>query len=88
MFDNHIELYIVCLIKKIPFIEYISFKEPSPCGVYEESAGTIMSPNYPSNYSNNERCVYVIDNSPPYIIHLTFEVFSTEKEKDVLEVSN
>ena len=56
--------------------------------MYNESAGSIMSPNYPSNYSNNELCVYVIENYVPYIIHLTFELFSTEKEKDVLEVSH
>ena len=74
----------------IYFFLYIFSKGKSPCGTYNKSAGTFMSPNYPSNYFNNEDCDYVIKTPAPHdnIIHLTFEFFSTEKDKDVLEVSS
>ncbi|KAL8569817.1 hypothetical protein ACOMHN_006543 [Nucella lapillus] len=40
--------------------------------------GTVQSPNYPANYSNNQKCVYIITAPAGYQITLTFTDLDTE----------
>ena len=44
-----------------------------------DSAGTILSPNYPDNYPNMKDCTWLIAaDDPTQLIKLTFNAFSTE----------
>lgn len=46
-------------------------------GVFTESSGKIISPNYPKKYPNNVRCNYTIL-MPGKLIQLTFKSFDLE----------
>ncbi|XP_066267607.1 uncharacterized protein [Branchiostoma lanceolatum] len=50
------------------------------------SGGPVTSPNYPSNYGNNENCEWSITVPEGSIIRLTFDSFSTENGHDVLTI--
>ena len=56
------------------------------CPVEVYNSGTIQSPNFPGNYSNNVTCDYFLSVAPPYVVRLTFDLFSTEEGQDVVEV--
>ena len=43
------------------------------------SSGFVASPNYPSNYSNNEDCLWRITVPVSYKVQLTFVSFDTEE---------
>ncbi|KAK7483333.1 hypothetical protein BaRGS_00025393, partial [Batillaria attramentaria] len=47
-------------------------------GTFTAREGTIQSPNYPANYSNDQECVYVISRPEGERITLTFEDFDLE----------
>ena len=47
-------------------------------GTFDNVQHTINTPNYPSNYGNNERCHWRIEASPGAKIQLQFESFITE----------
>ena len=65
---------------------------PPPCGGALIGNGTIQSPGYPANYSNNQVCYYILLPSTynmsetKYDIQLSFEFFSTEETNDFLEI--
>ncbi|KAK3761431.1 hypothetical protein RRG08_055859, partial [Elysia crispata] len=40
--------------------------------------GTLQSPNYPSDYPNNARCVWTIETDPGTRVSLNFSAFSLE----------
>ena len=47
----------------------------------------IQSPNYPSNYPNNKRCIRKLQNSDPFkFLTMTFIYLDTEEANDVIEV--
>ena len=48
-------------------------------GTFDNVHHTINSPNYPSNYGNNELCHWRIQASPGARIQLQFETFVTER---------
>ncbi|KAG8596873.1 hypothetical protein GDO81_002077 [Engystomops pustulosus] len=64
-----------------------SDKEPvctAPCGgrVQNATVGRVLSPNFPSNYSNNLFCAWTIDAPGGQKLHLHFEKFVlTEKDR-------
>ncbi|XP_063769277.1 seizure 6-like protein isoform X2 [Pseudophryne corroboree] len=64
-----------------------SDKEPvciAPCGgrVQNATVGRVLSPNFPSNYSNNLFCAWTIDAPRGQKLHLHFEKFIlTEKDR-------
>ncbi|KAM4053591.1 seizure 6-like protein isoform 1-T3 [Anomaloglossus baeobatrachus] len=64
-----------------------SDKEPiciAPCGgrVQNATVGRVLSPNFPSNYSNNLFCAWTIDAPGGQKLHLHFEKFIlTEKDR-------
>ncbi|XP_069817427.1 seizure 6-like protein [Dendropsophus ebraccatus] len=64
-----------------------SDKEPvciAPCGGRTQNAtvGRVLSPNFPSNYSNNLFCAWTIDAPGGQKLHLHFEKFIlTEKDR-------
>ncbi|KAM9330817.1 seizure 6-like protein [Gastrophryne carolinensis] len=67
-----------------------SDKEPvciAPCGgrVQNATVGRVLSPNFPSNYSNNLFCAWTIDAPGGQKLHLHFEKFVLA-EKDRLAV--
>ncbi|MEE6504531.1 hypothetical protein FKM82_005226 [Ascaphus truei] len=67
-----------------------SSKDPvcsAPCGgkVQNATVGRVLSPNYPSNYSNNLFCAWTIDASGGQKLHLHFEKYILS-DKDRLAV--
>ncbi|KAM3938088.1 seizure 6-like protein isoform 1-T2 [Leptodactylus fuscus] len=64
-----------------------SDKEPvciAPCGgrIQNATVGRVLSPNFPSNYSNNLFCAWTIDAPGGQKLHLHFEKFIlTEKDR-------
>ncbi|XP_040207220.1 seizure 6-like protein [Rana temporaria] len=67
-----------------------SDKEPiclAPCGgrIQNATVGRVLSPNFPSNYSNNLFCAWTIDAPGGQKLHLHFEKFILA-EKDRLAV--
>ncbi|XP_078685519.1 CUB domain-containing protein 2-like [Branchiostoma floridae x Branchiostoma belcheri] len=50
------------------------------------SGGPVTSPNYPSNYGNNENCEWSITVPEGSIIRLTFDSFYTEYDYDRLTI--
>ena len=66
---------------------------PPPCGGVFIGNGTIQSPGFPSNYSNNQVCNYLLLTSTykmrrgTYdVIQLSFEFFLIEEINDFLEI--
>jgi hypothetical protein len=49
--------------------------------------GTLTTPNYPGNYSNNLDCYYYIYSPVAYNIHVLVDYFSTEACCDYFEIS-
>ncbi|XP_078667403.1 uncharacterized protein LOC144909206 [Branchiostoma floridae x Branchiostoma belcheri] len=50
------------------------------------TGGPVTSPNYPSNYGNNENCEWLITAPEGSIIRLTFDSFNTEENYDFLDI--
>ncbi|KAI8493120.1 CUB and sushi domain-containing protein 3 [Branchiostoma belcheri] len=50
------------------------------------SGGPVTSPNYPSNYGDNENCEWTITVPEGSIIRLTFDSFHTEDDYDFLTI--
>ena len=56
--------------------------------------GTIQTPNYPGNYSNDLRCSWIISSRPTSVVHFVFTDFDVEQTRtigcndDYLEVSD
>ncbi|XP_019622070.1 PREDICTED: tolloid-like protein 2 [Branchiostoma belcheri] len=50
------------------------------------TGGPVTSPNYPSNYGNNENCEWLITVPVGSIISLTFDSFNTEENYDFLDI--
>ena len=46
----------------------------------------MTSPNYPSNYGNNENCEWSITLPEGSIIRLKFDSFKTEDDYDILTI--
>ncbi|XP_077864848.1 scavenger receptor cysteine-rich domain-containing protein DMBT1-like [Saccoglossus kowalevskii] len=63
-----------------------------PCGgAFEtkpDSKLVIQSPNYPSQYNNNERCVWNVTSSPGTRMSVRFRDFVTEPGHDWVDVGN
>ena len=59
-------------------------------GSFDDNQGSLASPNYPDNYDNNLRCVYVIEVEAARRVELTFADFSLENQStcrwDALEI--
>ena len=47
-----------------------------------EKKGIILSPNFPSNYQNDARCVWYISAEPDELIKLTLNSFNLEPGKE------
>uniref|UniRef100_A0A3Q2Z1X2 CUB and Sushi multiple domains 3a n=1 Tax=Hippocampus comes TaxID=109280 RepID=A0A3Q2Z1X2_HIPCM len=60
----------------------------APCGgnLTGSSEGTVLSPNFPRNYTTGQTCVYSIAVPREFGIHLQFVNFSTEAIHDYLEI--
>ncbi|XP_078665918.1 uncharacterized protein LOC144908255 isoform X2 [Branchiostoma floridae x Branchiostoma belcheri] len=52
----------------------------------EPSGGPVTSPNYPSDYDNNENVRWLITVPEGSIIHLTFGSFATQRFDDILTI--
>ncbi|XP_078667406.1 bone morphogenetic protein 1-like [Branchiostoma floridae x Branchiostoma belcheri] len=50
------------------------------------TGGPVTSPNYPSNYGNDENCEWLITAPEGSIIRLTFGSFNTEENYDFLDI--
>ncbi|XP_019622018.1 PREDICTED: CUB and sushi domain-containing protein 3-like [Branchiostoma belcheri] len=50
------------------------------------SGGPVTSPNYPSNYNNNQRCEWSIIVAEGSIIRLSFDSFNTQLRFDILTI--
>ncbi|XP_032222850.1 uncharacterized protein LOC116604499 [Nematostella vectensis] len=68
-------------------------KPPNPqgCGgAFSGQGGTITSPGYPSKYPNNKKCVWTITAQEGGRIHLKFDTFQLEEDRqcryDYLEI--
>ncbi|XP_054756505.2 blastula protease 10-like [Lytechinus pictus] len=59
-------------------------------GSFDDNQGSLASPNYPNDYDNNLRCVYVIEVEADRRVELTFADFSLEDQStcrwDALEI--
>jgi CUB/sushi domain-containing protein len=55
-------------------------------GTQTGSSGTILSPNYPNNYGNNNMCEWVITAPLGTTLFITFNLFSTEYRFDYVWV--
>ncbi|XP_076447106.1 uncharacterized protein LOC143284291 [Babylonia areolata] len=65
------ELTVICLL--LLFLPYHHAAQKEACDLNTTALqGTIHSPNFPGNYSNNQVCVYIITAPPGYQITLTF----------------
>ncbi|VDD92750.1 unnamed protein product, partial [Enterobius vermicularis] len=63
-----------------------SHKETS-CIRYEKGeSGKISTPNYPSPYSSNDKCRWLIEGPVNSRIHLSFEGFETEEYQDLVTI--
>lgn len=78
-FDNPMVFFLVC----IAFVSGIGIT-PQSCGraIFTSPSGTISSPNYPKNYSNNEDCAYSIWAPEVSSFTLSFEAFRLEFKSD------
>lgn len=60
---------------------------PAECGnSVTGTQGTLLSPNFPVNYSNNHECIYSIQTQPGKGIQLKARAFELS-EGDVLKVT-
>ena len=50
-------------------------------------SGTVQSPNYPGNYTDNAICSWVIKADDGYVVDLSFTAFDLEPYFDYLYVS-
>ncbi|XP_035660155.1 CUB and sushi domain-containing protein 2-like [Branchiostoma floridae] len=70
--------------------DYTYEEEPSTpdCGenLFAPSGGPVTSPNYPSNYGNNENCEWSITVPEGSIIRLMFDSFNIEHSYDFLTI--
>ena len=60
--------------------------EYSPCTVLTSASGTISSPNYPNVYNNMASVCWVISRPVDYVITLTFKIFFTDYNMDIVRV--
>ena len=66
-------------------LEFIGIQDCG--GTHITSTGVITSPNFPSDYNNNDVCLWIIRMPSIYTgITLRFTSFNTELNKDVVEV--
>ncbi|XP_066270862.1 CUB domain-containing protein 2-like [Branchiostoma lanceolatum] len=58
------------------------------CGgnLISSTGGPVTSPNYPSNYGNNEICEWLITTTTGSVIRLTFDSFDVEDGFDFLKI--
>ena len=49
-----------------------------PCEIIQHGSGTITSPGFPNNYTNNEVCSYTLNAEVGKTIKITFEFFAVE----------
>ncbi|XP_077864847.1 cubilin-like [Saccoglossus kowalevskii] len=78
------------------YLTYEEYEEElliaKPCGgAFEtkpDSKLVIQSPNYPSQYNNNERCVWNVTSSPGTRMSVRFRDFVTEPGHDWVDVGN
>ncbi|XP_076454328.1 uncharacterized protein LOC143289237 isoform X2 [Babylonia areolata] len=65
------ELTVICSL--LLFLPYHHAAQKEACDLNTTALqGTVHSPNFPGNYSNNQTCVYIITAPPGYQITLTF----------------
>ena len=59
-------------------------------GLLSQQTGVVNSPNYPNNYSNNQRCDWVVQVEPMSVIMVDFMNVDIENnpicDKDFIEV--
>ncbi|XP_070403545.1 CUB and sushi domain-containing protein 3 isoform X5 [Nothobranchius furzeri] len=53
-----------------------------------DSSGVILSPGWPESYPNLQMCSWSVNVEKGYNVTITFESFHTEREFDVLEISD
>ena len=56
-----------------------------PCGwhqprILNDSTGSILSPNFPSNYVDNHDCTWLVQADETHAIQITIESFITQME--------
>ena len=56
-------------------------------GTYSGEKGTIQSPDFPWPYAQGLECKYEITVPDPFVVRLTFDVFDTEEDYDLVKVS-
>lgn len=57
------------------------------CHIVNSLSGTISSPNFPDNYGGNLNCVYYIHVPAGYLIQVSFNNFTVERDYDFISVS-
>lgn len=64
------------------------FSLPGTCPYYLNlpTGGRFTSPNYPSNYGNNDYCTLLIEAPPGQYIYLKFVSFNLESRYDFVEI--
>ncbi|XP_019639370.1 PREDICTED: CUB and sushi domain-containing protein 2-like, partial [Branchiostoma belcheri] len=72
----------------VTVVDIICLTSVTGCGgdLTAPSGGPVTSPNYPSNYGNNENCEWSITVPEGSIIRLTFDSFYTERNYDFLTI--
>ena len=56
------------------------------CNTVPSSVGTIMSPNYPNNYTNNLNVCWLINGNSNTYVRVSFPILNTEKDYDFVRV--
>eukprot|EP00057_Strongylocentrotus_purpuratus_P013986 XP_011668460.1 PREDICTED: uncharacterized protein LOC577309 [Strongylocentrotus purpuratus] len=70
-------------------LNWESFDDQESCGTQEllEGSGTVMSPNYPQPYPDNQECTWYIRlPSMNHLVRIEFTAFSLEENHDFLVV--
>lgn len=53
-------------------IHFVPSADPGCGGVYTETEGIIISPNWPNNYAHNRQCIYIIRMPQNEVVALNF----------------
>ena len=59
--------------------------EIDPCGVFQprilnDTTGSVVSPNFPANYPDNQDCSWLLLTDETHTIQITVENFTTQAE--------